>query len=168
MWWLSCSPASLAFVGHGWRDKRGKNSIVGGGTMKDDTRKRAKNERSRILLGLTTVYALLYILFMATRQYGTAGAEPTVVKILFALFLVGYIAVWMNEGLGGAIFVVWWIGMWYLGLFVAQSDRGAAVVMGLPLFVLAVLFISAWLKKRKAAPIDPLTQKSITGRDEGE
>lgn len=136
--------------------------------MEDDTQKQAKNDRSRILLGLTTVYALLYILFMVTRQYGTAGAEPTVVKILFALFLVGYIAVWMNEGLGGAIFVVWWIGMWYLGVFVAQSDRGAAPVIGFPLFVLAVLFIIAWLKKRKAAPIDPLTQKSSTGRDEGE
>jgi tryptophan-rich sensory protein len=57
----------------------------------------------------------------------------------------------MNEGLGGAIFVVWWIGMWYLGLFVAQSDPGAAVVMGLPLFVLAVLFIIAWFMKRRAA-----------------
>lgn len=136
--------------------------------MEDDIQKRAKKSHSRILLGLTSVYALLYILFMVTKQYNTAGSEPTVVKILFALFLVGYIVVWMNEGLGGAILVVWWIGMWYLGVFVAQSDRGAAQVIGFPLFVLAVLFIIAWLKKRKAAPPDPSTQKSIAGRDEGE
>jgi hypothetical protein len=133
--------------------------------MEDDTQKRAKKGRSRILLILTSVYALLYILFMVTENYGTAGSEPTVVKILFALFLVGYIVVWMNEGLGGAIFVVWWIGMWYLGLFVAQQDRGAAVVIGFPLFVLAVLFIIAWFKKRKAAPTAPSTQKSNTSRD---
>jgi len=129
------------------------------------TQKRAKKGRSRILLVLTSIYALLYILFMVTKQYGTAGSEPTVVKILFALFLVGYIVAWMNEGLGGAIFVVWWIGMWYLGVFVAQSDRGAAVVMGFPLFVLAVLFIIAWFKKRKAAPAAPSTQKTNTSRD---
>ena len=133
--------------------------------LEDGTQKLAKKGRSRILLVLTSVYALLYILFMVTEQYGTAGSEPTVVKILFALFLVGYIAVWINEGLGGAIFVVWWIGMWYLGLFVAQTDRGAAVVMGLPLFVLAVMFIFAWFKKREAARTTLSTGKSKTSRD---
>jgi hypothetical protein len=117
--------------------------------MEVDTPKRAKKGRSRILLVLTSIYALLYVLFMVTEQYGTAGSEPTVVKILFGLFLIGYVIVWMNEGLGGAIFVVWWIGMWYLGLFVAQSDRGAAQVIGFPLFVLGLLFIYAGLKKRK-------------------
>lgn len=120
--------------------------------MENDTPKRAKKGRSRILLILTSLYALLYLLFIVTEQYGTAGSEPTVVQVLFALFLVGYLIVWINEGLGGAIFVLWWVGMWYLGLFVAQTDRGAAVVMGLPLFVLAVLFIIAWFKKRNAAP----------------
>ena len=137
--------------------------------MENDTQKRAEKGRSKILLILTSVYALLYILLMvlggSERQNGTAGSEPTVVKILFALFLVGYAVVWMNEGLGGAIFVVWWIGMWYLGLFVARSDRGAGVVMGAPLFVLALLFICAWRKKRNAAPSAPLTEKSNTHRD---
>lgn len=132
--------------------------------MEVDTPKRAKKGRSRILLVLTSIYALLYILFMVTKQYGTAGSEPTVVKILFGLFLAGYTVVWMNEGLGGAIFVVWWIGMWYLGLFVAQSDRGAAQVIGFPLFVLGVLFIIAWLKKRNAAPAAPSAEKSGTRR----
>lgn len=133
--------------------------------MEDDTQKIAKKGRSRILLILTSIYALLYILLIVTKQYGTAGAEPTAVKILFTFFLVGYLVVWINEGLGGAIFVVWWIGMWYLGLFVAQSDRGAAVVIGLPLFVLAVLFIIAWFKRRKAAPTAPSTEKSNSSRN---
>ncbi len=133
--------------------------------MEDDIQRRAKKGRSRTLLVLTSVYALLYVLLVVTGNYGTAGSEPTVVKILFALFLVGYVVVWMNEGLGGAIFVVWWIGMWYLGLFVAQSDRGAAVVIGFPLLVLAVLFIYGAFKKRNAAPTAPSTQKSNTNRD---
>jgi hypothetical protein len=136
-----------------------------GEAMEGDTQKGAKKGRSRVLLVLTSVYALLYILIMVTENYGAAASEPTVVKILFALFLVGYVVVWMNEGLGGAIFVVWWIGMWYLGLFVAQADRGAAAVIGFPLFVLAVLFIIAWFKKRKAAPTAPSTQKSNGSRD---
>jgi hypothetical protein len=136
--------------------------------MDSGTQKRAKKGRSKILLILTSVYALLYILLMVAEQYGTAGSEPTVVKILFGLFLAGYVVVWMNEGLGGAIFAVWWIGMWYLGLFVARSDRGAGVVMGAPLFVLALLFICGWLKKRNAAPTAPLTEKSNTRRDSGE
>ena len=133
--------------------------------MENDTQKRAKKGRSKILLILTSVYALLYILLMVERQYGTAGSEPTVVMILFGLFLVGYVVVWMNEGLGGAIFAVWWIGMWYLGLFVAQSDRGAGVVMGAPLFVLAILFICAWRKKRNAASSAPFMEKFNTRRD---
>ena len=102
---------------------------------------------SAILLTLTTVYGLLYVALIASGSYGTAGSEPTVVKLLFLLFLVGYVVVWKHEALGGAVFVVWWIGMWYLGLFVAQQDRGSAVVMGLPLLVLAILFIKAWYRR---------------------
>jgi len=75
------------------------------------------------------------------------GAEPIVVRLLFLLFLVGYALTWKNEGLGGAMFVVWWVGTWYLGLFVAEQDRGAAIVLGLPLFVLAILFIRAWYRR---------------------
>jgi hypothetical protein len=102
---------------------------------------------SRLLLLLTSIYGLLYVAFIATGSYGTTGAEPTVVRLLFLLFLVGYALTWKNEGLGGAIFVLWWAGLWYLGLFVAEQDRGAAVVLGLPLFVLALLFIRAWYRR---------------------
>ena len=102
---------------------------------------------SRLLLVLTSVYGVLYVAFIATGSYGTTGAEPTVVRLLFLLFLVGYALTWKNEALGGAIFVVWWVGMWYLGMFVAEQDRGAAVVLGLPLFVLAILLIRAWYRR---------------------
>jgi hypothetical protein len=109
------------------------------------------SRHSRTLLILTSVYALLYVAFMISGSYGTGGSEPTVVRVLFVLFLVGYAVTWKNEGLGGAIFVAWWAGMWYLGLAVAQEDRGAAVVMGLPLFVVALLLIRAWYRRRRGA-----------------
>ena len=102
---------------------------------------------SMILLILTSVYGLLYVVFMATGSYGTTGSEPTVVKLLFLLFLIGYASAWLNEGLAGIIFVSWWIGMWYLGLFISQGDRGDGVVMGLPLFILAILFIRSWYRR---------------------
>ena len=89
-------------------------------------------------------------MFIISGSYGTSGSEPTVVKLLFVLFLVGYFIIWKNEGLGGLIFALWWIGMWYLGFFVAEHDRGAGVAMGFPLFVLAVLFIISWYRKRAA------------------
>jgi hypothetical protein len=37
--------------------------------------------------------------------------------------------------------------MWYLGMFVAEQDRGTAIVLGLPLFVLAILLIRAWYRR---------------------
>lgn len=110
--------------------------------------------RSRVLLALTTVYGALYVLFMATNQYGSSGAEPTVVKFLFAVFLVGYVLVWIHEALGGIVFVLWWFGMWYLALFVAQEDPGNGVSMGVPLLVLGVLFIVGWYKRRRRPPAE--------------
>jgi len=99
---------------------------------------------------LNTIYGLLYLAFIATEDFGTNGSEPRVVMLLFFLFLIGYAVVWLNEGLGGLVFVLWWGGMWYLGLYVAQTDRGAGVVMGVPLFVLGILFIISWYRRRSA------------------
>ena len=116
--------------------------------MEDNPSTPSQKKHSRTLLILTSLYGVLYLLFMATESYGDSGSEPTFVKLFFGLFLIGYLVVWKNEGLGGLVFVLWWIGMWYLGLFVAQHDRGAAIVMGFPLFVLAILFLISWYRKR--------------------
>jgi hypothetical protein len=118
--------------------------------MKNDSDTPRQRSHPRVLLILTSLYGLLYLIFIASGSYGTSGSEPIVVKLLFVLFLVGYGITWKNEGLGGLIFVLWWIGMWYLGLFVAEQDRGAGVGMGFPLFVLALLFIISWYRKRAA------------------
>jgi hypothetical protein len=116
--------------------------------MTDPSENVPRQSRSRILLALTSLYGLLYLIFIVSGNYAVDGSEPTVVKLLFALFLVGYVVTWRNERLGGVVFVVWWIGMWYLGLFIAQHDRGAGVVMGVPLVVLAILLIRSSYGKR--------------------
>ena len=108
-------------------------------------------KRSRVLLILTSIYGLLYVAFIISGSYGMSGNEPLVVRLLFALFLVGYAALWWHEGLGGVIFVLWWVGMWYLGVYVVEQDRGAGVVMGVPLFVIGVLFIVRWYRNRPVA-----------------
>jgi drug/metabolite transporter (DMT)-like permease len=120
--------------------------------MSQNSSSQPRRGRSKILLILTSIYGLLYIIFIASGSYGSAGSEPTVVMFLFLLFLVGYAVVWWNERLGGVVFALWWAGMWYLALFVAQEDRGAGVVMGVPLFILAILFIISWYRRRGQAP----------------
>ena len=109
-----------------------------------------RSRLSTVLLVLTSIYGLLYVAFIISGSHGTSGSEPTVVKLLFLLFLAGYAVVWLDGRIGGVVFVLWWAGMWYLGLFVAQEDRGAGVVMGVPLFVLGILFIVAWYRRRGA------------------
>jgi len=37
--------------------------------------------------------------------------------------------------------------MWYLGLFVAVRDKGAGVVMGVPMFIIGILFIVFWYRR---------------------
>ncbi|MCU0236973.1 MAG: hypothetical protein MUC72_07805 [Acidobacteria bacterium] len=109
--------------------------------MAEPSRSLPRGKRSRVLLVLTSLYGLLYVIFIASGNYGASGSEPLVVKLLFVLFIAGYVVAWKNERLGGALFLLWWIGMWYLGLFVARHDRGAGVVMGIPLVILAILLM---------------------------
>ena len=118
--------------------------------MIQESGRKPRNRRSELLLVLTSIYGLLYLLFLASGSYGSGGSEPIVVKLLFLLFLAGYAVVWLDERIGGVVFVLWWAGMWYLGLFVSLEDRGNAVVLGAPLFVLGILFIVSWYRRRGA------------------
>ena len=105
---------------------------------------------------LTSIYALLYLVFiidnfLPAKNFNPYDLENIIVKLLFVLFLVGYYFSWNNEGVAGLIFIFWWIGMWCLALFVVETDRGAGVVMGLPLFILAILFIVSWHRKSRGS-----------------
>ena len=112
-----------------------------------DSRSGLKKKRSRVLLTLTTVYGILYFALVISSFFERPDdAGMTIMYVAFLVFLVGYYYCWRNELVGGIVFVLWWGIMWYLGLFVAEQDRGAGVVMGVPLFILGVLFIVSWYR----------------------
>jgi hypothetical protein len=70
-----------------------------------------------------------------------------VVNLAFVLFIAGYFISWKNQRIAGVIFIFWWLVMWFLAIFIAETDKGSGIVMGLPLFILGILFI--YYSKRK-------------------
>ena len=90
---------------------------------------------------LTFIYGLLYLIFFIGSFLPSEingfieepfNLEGILVKLLFVVFLIGFFISWKREGLAGLIFIFWWVGMWYLALFVAKTDRDTGVVMGIP------------------------------------
>ena len=105
---------------------------------------------SKVLLTITTIFAILYLILLISFYIdGFSGfnLEVIIVNIAFIIFLIGYYFCWKNEMIAGIIFIFWWGIMWYLGLFIAEQDRGAGVVMGVPLFILGILFIVSWYRE---------------------
>lgn len=122
--------------------------------------------RPKGLLIALSVYGLLYLVFIVvsfipsdtgspvstTVPFDPFDLEQIFVKLLFVLFLVGYVAAWKNEGVAGLIFVLWWAAMWCLEIFVVAPIKpeaaGGGIEMGLPLFILGILFLVFWKKQR--------------------
>jgi hypothetical protein len=113
-----------------------------------------------------TIYGALYLVFViigfvpategspvaSSVPYHPFGLEGSLVKILFALFLVGFFAAWRNQLAAGVLFLSWWAGMWGLEmLMVARGLQGGAIAMGLPLFVLGVLFVITGFRSNRIA-----------------
>ena len=124
---------------------------------------------SKAPLIATSVFGLLYSWFVVVSFIPAPGGnwissavpyEPSrqaliVVTLYFLLFLTGYLVVWKNELIGGTLFILWWVAMWFLEILnlapiegVAPGDRGGGIAMGFPLFVLGIMFIRRWYKGR--------------------
>jgi hypothetical protein len=115
---------------------------------------------------ITSIYGLLYLLFFIVsfipfKEGGPVSdmvpfkpfdLEQIVVKLLFVVFIFGYYMTWKNKGVAGLIFILWWIGMWCLELFIIAPmggrDFGDGIGMGLPLFILGILFIISWYREK--------------------
>jgi len=113
-----------------------------------------KRKHPIILLIITSVYGLLYLIFIIdnfipTENFNPYNLENVIVKLAFLVFLMGYYLAWKNEMIAGIVFIFWWGIMWYIGLFIVEHDRGAGVAMGLPVFIFGILFIILWYRKRK-------------------
>lgn len=113
-----------------------------------------KKQHPTVLLTFTTIYAILYAalilsyLFFEDSTSLEMTTEGIIVTFAFIVFYAGYYYSWKNELIAGIIFIFWWAIMWYLALFVAETDRGAGVVMGIPVIIFGVLFIVQWYRKR--------------------
>jgi len=115
--------------------------------------KHEKKKKIPLLHAILTLYGLLYLVFIidtliSIDTYDLYNPENVVVNLAFVLFLIGYYMAWRNEGVAGIIFVLWWAVMWVLALFIVDHDKGSGVVMGLPLFILGILFIISWHRKK--------------------
>jgi hypothetical protein len=124
--------------------------------MKNDSELKSKGKKKRptVLLTFTTIYAILYAalilsyLFFEDSTSLEMTTEGIIVTLAFVIFYAGYYYSWKNELIAGIIFIFWWAIMWYLALFVAETDRGAGVVMGIPVIIFGILFIVNWYRKR--------------------
>jgi len=124
--------------------------------MNNDTQAQSAGKRKypKVLLTLTSIYAGLYVILLLSfflfedPDYGNITLETIIIGIAFILFLIGYYFSWKNHLVAGILFLLWWGIMWYLGLFVAETDKGVGVVMGVPMFVIGILFIVYWYRRR--------------------
>jgi hypothetical protein len=119
-----------------------------------ETSPEQRGQRARVPLIAVSVFGVLYLWFFiaslipssegswvsSTVPFDPWDREQIFVKLLFLLFLVGCFVAWKNERIAGIIFILWWVAMWAVELFIVGADGGMGIVMGLPLFLLGILF----------------------------
>lgn len=120
--------------------------------MKNNSESQSKGEKkhSTVLLTIITILGILYLIFIIDNFISEPhNLESIIVNLAFIIFLVGYYYSWKNEMIAGIVFIFWWGIMWYLGLFIAEHDKGAGVAMGVPIFIIGILFIVSWYRRRE-------------------
>jgi hypothetical protein len=99
------------------------------------------------------VYAVLYLLFILSGDFGGAypslNTEGIIVYLLFVLFVIGFSISWHNKIITGIIFLLWYIGMLILELFIVSKDGGFGIITGIPLVVLGIFFIERGYKSKR-------------------
>ncbi len=115
-------------------------------TELDDKRGKSKNRYLWTLRILLIIYAIFYLIFITdyffpTNAVNSWDIENSALKILFVIFVIGYVISWKNELAAGVIFLLWFIGMCYENFFLCTSDCGAGIAMGIPLLILGILLI---------------------------
>jgi hypothetical protein len=106
----------------------------------EERRKRKK----RYLWILLLIYAVLYLLLFSTDNLASLNSwdvENSALKVLFVIFVIGYVISWKNELAAGKIFLLWFVGMCYENLFLCTRDCGDGIAMGIPLLILGILLI---------------------------
>ena len=118
-------------------------------TSQIDNKQRRVRGRSKELLIALTIYGALYLIIFGP---DLAYSGLSIPSLLFLLFLVGYLIVWKNEGIGGAVFILWYVAWWVLRpLLLASEHKDSfylSIMLGFPLLVLGILFVVRWYKGR--------------------
>jgi hypothetical protein len=122
-------------------------------TELDDKRGKSKNRRLWTLRILLSIYTVLYLIigsedFLSINAPNSWDIEYSALKILFAIFVIGYVISWKNELASGVIFILWFLGMCYENFFLCTSDCGAGIAMGIPLLILSIFFILYGIRKK--------------------
>jgi hypothetical protein len=123
-------------------------------TELDDKRGKSKNRSLWTLRILLSVYAILYVVvgssdFLSINAPNSWNIEYSALKILFAIFVIGYVISWKNELASGVIFIIWFLGMCYENFFLCTSDCGAGIAMGIPLLILSIFFIVHGIREKR-------------------
>jgi hypothetical protein len=117
-------------------------------TELDKKRGKSKNKRLWTLRILLSIYAILYVI-LGSEDLLSINAQNSfdiALKILFAIFVIGYFISWKNELSSGVIFILWFLGMCYANFFlcpggISGQDCGNGIAMGIPLLILSIFFI---------------------------
>jgi len=120
--------------------------------MRIDPEPQSQSQKKRlpILPILTSILAIVYLIFIIDFFLSEPqNLESNIINFAFIIFLIGFYYSWRNELIAGLFFVFWWGLMLYLGLFIAEHDKGAGVVMGVPIFIIGILMIVSWYRKRE-------------------
>jgi hypothetical protein len=120
-------------------------------TELDNKKGKSKNRSLWVLRILLSIYAVLYILigWDDFLSINTWNIEYSALKILFVIFVIGYVISWKNELAAGVIFILWFLGMCYENFFLCTSDCGAGIGMGIPLLILSIFFIVYGIRKKR-------------------
>ena len=127
-------------------------------TESDEKRGKGKNRGLWTLRVLLSIYALLYFLLGSEEFLSNSwDTEHSALKILFAIFVIGYVISWKNELASGVIFILWFLGMCYENFFlcpggITGSDCGDGIAMGIPLLILSIFFIVYGIRKKRLRP----------------
>ena len=136
-------------------------------TKPAESRSGRKDQRSiGLLIAISVIGVLYFLLFILDGPAYSPGESfelwergQTFVRLMFMFFLVGYLVAWKNEGIAGVIFILWWIAMWGVEIFVFYpanpGESGVAVVGGIPLFVIGILFVRRWHTAKKVQAVTP-------------
>ncbi len=106
---------------------------------------------------ITLAYAVLYVLFILSdnwgKSYNTLTVEDMLVFSLFVLFIIGFSLSWYNKIITGILFLLWNGGMWIVELFLVEKDGGFGIISGIPLIALGVFFILEGIEKNKGTSL---------------